>query len=134
MALAIATYLMGWAGGWEPEEVLEKMPGPPTGTRLDERSRRLVGPLGATRLTVCEWDLLSMLFDSGGQAVSFEELTQEVWQAPEQYVGRDVIYDVIARLRRQLKAVGSACRLTSIPRFGYSLEGSRVTLPDELAA
>ena len=132
--LAIATYLMGWAGGWEPEEVPEKMPEPPTGTRLDEQSRRLIGPRGATRLTVCEWDLLSVLFDRSGQAVSFEELTQEVWQAPEQYVGRDVIYDVIARLRRQLKAVGSAYRLTSIPRFGYSLEGTRVTLPNELAS
>jgi len=120
--LAIATYLKGWMGKWEPEEVPEKVSEPPTGTFLDEQSRRLIGPLGATRLTVCEWELLSLLSEPS-RAISFKELRRHVWQAPAEYVGRAVIYDVIARLRRQLRAVGSSSRLTSIPRFGYSLEG-----------
>ena len=91
-------------------------------TRLDPDSRCLVGSNGRIRLTVYEWDLLSVLFKYAGHAVSFGELTREVWQVPEEYVSRAVIYEVIGRLRRHLSAVTRDYRIASLPRYGYVLE------------
>jgi hypothetical protein len=119
--LAIATFMLGWAGEWEPEAVAEPVPYEPV-THLDARVRCLVGPKGSVRLTVSEWDLLTCLFNSLGKAVSFRDLTDEVWRAPEELVGRDVVYEVVARLRRQLAAVGNDYQLVSVPRYGYVLE------------
>jgi len=121
-ALAIATFILGWAGEWEPEAVPEKQDLPDPATRLDPETRRLTGPKGSVRLTVSEWDLLFHLFENRGKAVSFSELTEEVWRAPEEFVGRDVIYEVVARVRRQLSSVGGEYKLVSVPRFGYLLQ------------
>jgi len=91
-------------------------------TRLEPRTRRVVGPRGEVRLTVNEWDFLSLLLQREGEAVAFVDLAREVWGAPEAYVGRAVVYDVVARLRRHLVEVGGDCRIASVPRFGYALE------------
>jgi len=91
-------------------------------TRIDPRTRRVVGLRGEVRLTVNEWDLLSLLLDREGQAVAFADLAHEVWRAPEAYVGRAVVYEIVARLRRHLLQVGGDCRIASVPRFGYALE------------
>jgi hypothetical protein len=93
---------------------------------LDPRTRSLVGPGGGHRLTVYEWDFLSVLFERQGAAVSFSELIQEVWRAPEDYVGRSVVYELVARLRPPLSQISAGSyRIVSVPRYGYVLERSR---------
>ena len=121
-ALTIAVFLFGRTVPWA-QEATPELPGEAREvTRLDPDSRSLIGPGASVRLTVYEWDLLSVLFEREGHAVSFNELAHEVWRAPEEYVGRAVVYEVVARLRRQLSAVTSDYRISSVPRFGYVLE------------
>jgi DNA-binding response OmpR family regulator len=123
-AFSLVTLLLAW--GEEPAHEAEQA-FPATRepiTHLDEPTRRLVGPGGAVRLTVSEWDLLSIFFANKGNAVSFQQMTREVWRAPEEHVSRTVIYEVIGRLRRHLTSVGDEYRIASVPRFGYMLEPS----------
>jgi DNA-binding winged helix-turn-helix (wHTH) protein len=120
-ALTIAGFCFGMAVPWDSEEASDSIEAELT-TRLDPDSRCLVGPNGRIRLTVYEWDLLSILFKCEGHAVSFGELTGDVWQVPEEYVSRAVIYQVIGRLRKHLSAVSRDCRIASISRYGYVLE------------
>jgi hypothetical protein len=121
-ALAIAVFLLGWAESPEPDAEPEIGRRAEKRSRLDAQSRRLIGPAAAVRLTVYEWGLLSALFERQGEAVSFRELTEEVWRAPEELVGRAVIYEVMARLRKHLSTAGGDYQITNVSGYGYCLE------------
>ena len=121
-ALATAIYLLGSATKLESKADTVSPTTRVLQTRIDPPTRRVVGPRGEVRLTVNEWDLLALLLEREGQAVAFADLAHEVWGAPEAYVGRAVVYEIVARLRRHLLRVGGDCRISSVPRFGYALE------------
>jgi hypothetical protein len=122
-ALKIAAWLFGRSLQRDEREV-QAVSLPVFATvHLDPRTRSLVGPGGGDRLTVYEWDFLSVLFEREGEAVSFGELIQEVWRAPEDYVGRSVVYELVARLRPPLTRISEGnYRIASVPRYGYVLE------------
>jgi hypothetical protein len=121
-ALATAIYLLGSATKPPSRAQGDVLDTHVLQTRIDPQTRRVMGPRGEVRLTVNEWDLISLLLEREGQAVAFSDLAHEVWRAPEAYVGRAVVYEVVARLRRHLSRVGGDCRIASVPRFGYTLE------------
>jgi DNA-binding winged helix-turn-helix (wHTH) protein len=121
-ALSIATFLLGWGGEQDSESRLDLPKHRAPVTHLDEQARCLTGPRGSVRLTTYEWDLLSIFFANPGRALSFPDLSQAVWRAPEEYVGRAVIYEVIGRLRKHLASVGEDYEIVNVPRFGYVLQ------------
>jgi DNA-binding winged helix-turn-helix (wHTH) protein len=133
-ALGIATFLLGRSLLWDGEQPPLQPKREVNETHLDPETRSLIGPRATVRLTVAEWDLLSLLFSVGRKALSFAELTQRVWRAPEEYVGRAPLYELVGRARRHLASVGGDCAITSVPRYGYMLERSRLDVTSNPAA
>ena len=120
-ALSLAASLLGLAAPLRGGDVTSERPSYPA-TRLDAQTRRLTGSKGSVRLTSREWDSLSFFFQRRGEAISFGELAEQIWNSPAEYLGRAVIYDVMARLRKQLSSVGSEYVLVSVQGFGYMLQ------------
>jgi hypothetical protein len=120
-ALSMAAHLLRWATEAR-DAVTEHGEGRlSSSTTLDSRTRQIIGPLGAVRLTSREWDAMVLFTEREGTMVSFRELTEKVWRSSD-FVGKPVVYDVVGRLRKRLRTVGGTRQLVSIPGHGYMLE------------
>ncbi|MEV0038188.1 response regulator transcription factor [Streptomyces sp. NPDC050804] len=85
---------------------------------VDRPGRRCLGPLGEITLRPREFDLLVRLAARPGQAVSREDLMNDVWD--ENWFGSTKTLDVhVAALRRKL---GDHLRITTLRQFGYRLD------------
>ncbi|MFJ9034326.1 response regulator transcription factor [Streptomyces sp. NPDC102274] len=85
---------------------------------VDRPARRCIGPQGEIALRPREFDLLVRLAVRPGQAVSREDLMNDVWD--ENWFGSTKTLDVhVAALRRKL---GDQLRITTLRQFGYRLE------------
>jgi DNA-binding response OmpR family regulator len=85
---------------------------------VDRAARRCLTPKGEVELRPKEFDLLTVLAASPGQAVSREELMSRVWD--ENWFGSTRTLDVhVAALRRKL---GDLVHITTLRHFGYRLE------------
>jgi DNA-binding winged helix-turn-helix (wHTH) protein len=124
-ALGVAVLLLGWASHSMPRPFLPMIEADVDTSRLDPDTRHLVGPHGAVRLTVYEWDLLQAFFTHEGRVLGFDEIARAVWDEPEGNVGRAVMYELVARVRRHLASVGDDYRLESVPGHGYILSGPK---------
>ncbi|MFE2600962.1 response regulator transcription factor [Streptomyces sp. NPDC059396] len=85
---------------------------------IDRPARRCLTPGGEITLRPREFDLLVRLAVHPGQAVSREDLMNDVWD--ENWFGSTKTLDVhVAALRRKL---GAHLRITTLRQFGYRLE------------
>ena len=78
--------------------------------------------LGETRfpLTPAEFDFLSYLINSKGNAVSRKELLKNLWDLDWQADTR-VTDDLVKRLRRKLRDAGSPVQIETVWGFGFRL-------------
>ncbi|QXE38279.1 response regulator transcription factor [Streptomyces sp. GMY02] len=85
---------------------------------VDRPARRCLSPRGEITLRPREFDLLVRLAARPGQAVSREDLMNDVWD--ENWFGSTKTLDVhVAALRRKL---GGHLRITTLRQFGYRLD------------
>ncbi len=90
--------------------------------RIDQRSRRVRVGTVEVPLRPKEYDLLSVLVLSAGEAVRRERLMDEVWD--QNWAGSTKTLDVhVANLRRKLADAGDRWdRIATLRGFGYRLE------------
>lgn len=93
--------------------------------RLDVEARTLKGPKAEIPLSVKEGALLEALMKRGGSACPREALFARVWGA-DAPVEDGNLDSYVHFLRRRLKTVGSACRVTTLYGVGYRLEDGDV--------
>lgn len=88
------------------------------------RSREMKKEGRRVRLQAQPFQVLAMLLESPGEAVSREELCQQLW-SPDTFVDFDHgLNSAVSRLREALHDSASAPRLIeTVPRFGYRFIG-----------
>lgn len=92
----------------------------PTDIRLDHSGRRVLAGNRDLKLSVREFDLLTLLHGRPGYAWAYEELSERVWRQP--YLGDpDTIATAIRRLRKRLGTTSSVC-ISAIRGYGYRLD------------
>lgn len=70
-------------------------------------------------LTGREFELLSYLLKHPDRVIPAHQLAHLAWGAS--YLGDDQVRTYVARLRRKMVRLGMPCKLTNLPRKGYSL-------------
>jgi two-component system response regulator ResD len=89
------------------------------GVELDRESRRCTVNGQPIELTRRELDLLLVLLDHSGRALSRDELLAEAWGT--NFMSPKTVDVHVAALRRKL---GSALTISALRGFGYRLEGA----------
>lgn len=89
---------------------------------LNPRLHELKGPAGTVTLSNRESALLQYFLQNGGQTLSRGQLLIKVW-GPDSEVEEGNLDNYIFFLRRRLKALGSALRISTLRGVGYRLEG-----------
>jgi two-component system, OmpR family, response regulator len=75
----------------------------------------------AIRLTKLDFDLIACLAQRPIRAWSFEELLEQVWNAPHRR-DRDLVHAAVRRLRQHLRRVGAPVIIESIYGYGFILK------------
>ena len=89
---------------------------------LNPMLHELEGPSGKATLSNRECSLLECFLQNGGQILSRRQLLLKVW-GPDGEVEEGNLDNYIFFLRRRLKTLSSALRITTIRSVGYRLEG-----------
>jgi DNA-binding response OmpR family regulator len=91
----------------------------PIPLNLDFAGYRIRGGIGMQPLTATEREVLQILAQAPGQAVSREQILREVW-GDESLVESANVDNVISRLRRKLETVGASPRMIqTVHGVGY---------------
>ena len=73
-------------------------------------------------LTLTEFELLGVLLEEPGAAVSRNVLLDRIWGVDDQEIETRVTDETVRRVRRKLRAAGSRVRIAAVWGYGYRLE------------
>ena len=73
-------------------------------------------------LTLTEFELLGILLEEPGAAVSRNVLLDRIWGVDDQEIETRVTDETVRRVRRKLRAAGSRVRIAAVWGYGYKLE------------
>lgn len=88
---------------------------------LDFARRHAQGPSQALALTGREWDVLELLADARGRAVSFDTLLERAWGDVTDR-SRASLAVIVSRLRHKFADVSDRPVVRTVHGFGYALE------------
>lgn len=91
------------------------------GLSLDRAESVLRGPSGMVHLGNKEFQILEMLMQNPGWAVSSERFLEKIW-GYETDAGLNTVWVYISGLRKKLADVGAAVQIRASRGVGYSLE------------
>lgn len=90
------------------------------GLTLSEKERLVLYKKVPLKLTNTEFELLKMLFKHQEEAISRQDLLQQIWGYEEDVETR-VTYDTIKRLRKKLREVDSHVLIETVWGYGFKL-------------
>lgn len=88
---------------------------------LDRATRLLTGPRGAVQLANKEFQMLSLLMESGKRLISTEQFMDRIWGYDSE-AGLNVVWVYISYIRRKLESLGSRVAIKAMRGAGYTLE------------
>ena len=89
--------------------------------KLNPSTYELVGPLGATRLTSKEYQLMELFFRNPGVLLSTQHCMEKVWGYDSESE-INVVWVCISTLRKKLLTVGAQVELAANRGVGYTLK------------